>query len=370
VLRFLLVATLFSAALIAAACDGDTTDTEPQPVVVTPAACDAPYEKLSEWNLFADGVAMTPAQGVTKYQVIAPLFSDYTTKSRFIYLPPGEKIAYDGSEVWQFPLGTILVKAFGHAPKVSEPNVDVTLRETRLLCLGEDGWVPHTYIWDDAQQDAVREVAGKFIEVAFEGPDGEPIETNYRVPNTNECKTCHATDEVVAPLGTRTRQLDFDVDGVNQLEAFANAGMFDVGPPPYPEREHLVDPQDTSQDLFLRVRSYWDSNCASCHRDGNEAQQSGLYLAFDKTDPETLTDQSTIGLCKTPTSAGGATCGNSIDVVPGDPDASIMICRMSVEEPKWRMPPLGSLVVHQEGLALLREWVASLDPTLCEPAPE
>ena len=59
----------------------------------------------------------------------------------------------------------------------------------------------------------------------------------------------------------------------------------------------------------------------------------------------------------------------TVGVVPGDPDASIMVCRMSVEEPKWRMPPLGSLVVHQEGLALMREWIASLDPTLCEPAP-
>ncbi len=361
---------LLAGLVVVGACEGDTVETTPEPVVVTPAACDAPYEKLSEWHLFADGAALTPAERVWPYQVVSPLFSDYTTKSRFMYLPPGETIAYDATEVWQFPVGTILVKVFGHAPKVSEPNVDVTLRETRLLCLGEDGWVPHTYIWDDEQKDAVREVAGKFIEVAFEGPDGEPIETNYRVPNTNECKTCHATDEVSHPIGTRTRQLDFDVDGENQLEALASAGVFADALPPYAEREHLVDPKDTSQDLFLRVRSYWDSNCASCHRDGNEAQQSGLYLGFERTDPDTITDYSTIGLCKTPTSAGGANCGNDVDVVPGDPDASIMVCRMSVEEPKWRMPPLGSLVVHQEGLALMREWVASLDPALCEPAPQ
>lgn len=367
--RLAILWVLSTAAVVAAACDGETVETTPEPVVVTPAACDAPYEKLSEWHLFADGAGLTPAERVWPYEVISPLFSDYTTKTRYLYVPPGEQIQYKDTDVWQFPVGTILVKVFGHAPKVSEPDVDVTLRETRLLCLGEDGWVPHTYVWDEEQKDATREVAGKFIEVAFEGPDGEPIETNYRVPNTNECKTCHASDDIVHPIGPRTRQLDFEVNGENQLEALQRDGLFAEDPPPYAEREHLVDPRDTSQDLFLRVRSYWDSNCASCHRDGNEAQQSGLYLGFDRTDPAMLDDQSTIGLCKTPTSAGGANCGNDVDVVPGDPDASIMVCRMSVEEPKWRMPPLGSLVVHQEGLALMREWIASLDPTLCEPAP-
>lgn len=261
-----------------------------------------------------------------------------------------------------------MIKTFGHPVKVSDPNVDVTLRETRLLYLEPDGWVPHTYIWDDTQKEAIREVAGKFIAVDFEGPDGEPISANYRVPNTNECKTCHATNDVVQPLGTVTRQLDFEIEGKNQLDSLQAAGFFAGDLPPNEEREHLVDPGDESQDLFLRVRSYWDANCAACHREGVEAEQTGLFLGFDKTDPLEMPNLATIGICKTPTSAGGATCGNSFDVKPGDADGSIMICRMSVEEPKWRMPPLGSLVVHQEGLALMRDWVDSLDPTLCEPA--
>jgi hypothetical protein len=85
-----------------------------------------------------------------------------------------------------------------------------------------------------------------------------------------------------------------------------------------------------------------------------------LWLRYDLTDPETAA-RASLGICKMPQSAGGATCGNVLDVVPGMPDASIMICRMESEEAKVRMPPVGRNLLDEQGLALIREWIDSLD---------
>ena len=44
----------------------------------------------------------------------------------------------------------------------------------------------------------------------------------------------------------------------------------------------------------------------------------------------------------------------------GDPDASIFICRLTSTDPEVRMPPLVSRVPHDEGIALIREWIAGM----------
>jgi hypothetical protein len=48
------------------------------------------------------------------------------------------------------------------------------------------------------------------------------------------------------------------------------------------------------------------------------------------------------------------------DLVPGKPEESILVARMESTRPKEMMPQIGRSVVHQEGVALVREWVRSL----------
>ncbi len=55
------------------------------------------------------------------------------------------------------------------------------------------------------------------------------------------------------------------------------------------------------------------------------------------------------------------------DLVPGRPDESILIYRLESTAPKVSMPALGRDVVHEEGVRLLRQWIASL-PGSCGPA--
>ena len=72
-----------------------------------------PLEKLSQYGLFqADGAAQQPAVGVIPYDLNSALFSDYTSKYRFIKLPPGTHATYSDQDVFEFPVGTVIAKTF------------------------------------------------------------------------------------------------------------------------------------------------------------------------------------------------------------------------------------------------------------------
>ncbi len=362
---------------LAPSCKDEETETEPTPtpvVKVTPAPFGEPYEKLSDWHFFADALAQQPADDLVPYEVIAPLFSDYTTKWRFLYVPEGETVTYNDDDEWDFPVGTIGVKTFAYAADLAHPEGERRIMETRVLVREPDGWKPSTYVWNEDQTEATLIVGGKFVPVDFIDLHGEAVHTEYRVPNTNECQDCHHRDDdqgqpQVVVLGPKTRQLDRDHDygdgPENQIDHYAALGWFASPPTASSGRERLVDPYGDG-DVSLRARSYFDANCSGCHKEGGSATDSDLRLGFHETDPET-SSPATWGVCKIPTSTGGATCGNTYDVVPQDPDASVIVCRMSSTAPDERMPPLGSRIVHEEGLALVREWIESLDPATCSP---
>jgi hypothetical protein len=45
-------------------------------------------------------------------------------------------------------------------------------------------------------------------------------------------------------------------------------------------------------------------------------------------------------------------------VRPGHPDASMLVTRMASRNPAIQMPPLGTRLVDEEALALIRRWIA------------
>lgn len=47
-------------------------------------------------------------------------------------------------------------------------------------------------------------------------------------------------------------------------------------------------------------------------------------------------------------------------IVPGAPDASILLYRMESTDPGIAMPELGRATVHKEGVALVRQWIESM----------
>ena len=54
-------------------------------------------------------------------------------------------------------------------------------------------------------------------------------------------------------------------------------------------------------------------------------------------------------------------------IVPGAPDDSILIFRLESVEPAVRMPELLRQTVHTESVALVREWISSLEGDCAPP---
>jgi len=346
-------------------CGGDDGASGSAAGGVTPPPAGAPWETLAEWHLFDEGGK--PADRVVPYEVVSPLWSDGTTKRRYVYLPKGASIGYQGEEVWSFPVGAVLVKSFSYLLDASDASLGERPLEVRLLVHEPDGWVPHTYAYPDASGAAVRTVAGKDIPVSFVDAAGKQHDLDYGVPNTNLCSECHGVGAKLDTLGGRTRQLNRDHDygdgETNQIDHFAALGWLDAAPPPAASRQTLVDPAGSGS-TSERARSYLDANCAHCHAEGRVASSSGLLLDWAKTAPGN--PASTFGVCKTPTSAGGGTCGLTYDIVPGKPQESVLMCRIASRTGQVQMPPIATQLVDDAGVKLIGEWIQSLSDPPCQ----
>ncbi len=372
VLRALALATL----LLPACSSSDTSGSGGgggSPIVTvtpTPAPEGSPYATLDEWHLFADARAQTPAEGVIPYDVIAPLFSDYTAKQRFLWLPKGAKIGWRDADLWNIPVGAILIKTFAYPIDARDPAKGQRLLETRLLVHeSASGWVGHTYEWDAEQSKATRKVAGDTIDMTWIDAQGKEQQNAYDVPNTNVCQECHGKTGKTSSLGGRTRQWNRDHDygkgPENQIDHLAALGLLDVAPPPVAQRQTLIDPFGTG-DAGERGRAYLDANCSHCHGVIGLAKGTALRLDYDHTDL-VKSDPTDYGVCKTPASSGAdGTCGLMFDVVPGHSEQSILVCRTNSLAPKVTMPPVGHKRIHDEGVAVLKQWIDAMPEHLCQ----
>ncbi|HOY79435.1 MAG TPA: hypothetical protein PLN33_16585, partial [Hyphomonadaceae bacterium] len=98
-------------ALMFAACSG------PAGVRDSVIAAEKPAEKLSEYGFFASAAAhAAPAEGVLPYDLVNALFSDYAGKHRLVYVPKGQSATYNPDKVFDFPVGSVLIKTFAFAP--------------------------------------------------------------------------------------------------------------------------------------------------------------------------------------------------------------------------------------------------------------
>ena len=112
------------------------------------------------------------------------LFSDYTKKKRFLYVPNNKKAVFEEDSVYQFPLGTALIKTFYYNDDERKANPVPNLLETRVLLKRKSGWKAASYVWDMEKKDAELKIAGKTIYTSWINSDGDEKSVRYRVPNT------------------------------------------------------------------------------------------------------------------------------------------------------------------------------------------
>lgn len=323
-----------------------------------------PHKKLSDYGLYRGEMKnLMPDNGLLPYDLNTQLFSDYAQKLRLVYVPEGTPATYREKMVFEFPVGSIIVKNFFYAHDLREPSAGRKIIETRLLMHKAEGWTAETYVWNEEQTEAYRQIAGSTETVSWRDEEGLLRTARYVIPTKNDCKTCHAFNGNIVPLGPKARNLNkrypYTDGSANQLVKWQKTGILQGSPEPEDAPRVPVWDDPSTGSIEQRARAYLDVNCANCHNPGGSANNSGLYLEYDQQDPAKL------GVCRMPVSAGKGSGGLKYDIVPGQPDSSILVYRMEATDPEIRMPEIGRTLVDEEAVALIREWIEQMDAPGC-----
>lgn len=315
-----------------------------------------PYPKLSDYHFFSGEMKnLQPAYGVLPFKPTSELFSDYAQKKRFVWLPENTKATYNGDyNVLELPVGAALVKNF-YYNNVAPLNT-LKIIETRVMIHQQTGWIFAEYLWNEAQTEAYLQELGSTVPITWTNDDNITTTIEYTIPSEENCVTCHAKDNVNLPIGIKPQNLNSSfnyADGIqNQLDKLIAFGYLEDDLPA--SIISMVDYNDSLQPLDLRARSYIDINCAHCHQDGGNTSFVAQRYGFEMTsDPENL------GVCVAATLHPPGIPHGRI-VWPGSTANSVLFYGLNTTNSFWRMPKLGRTVIHQEGVALIEEWINSL----------
>ena len=341
-------------------------------------------QHLSDWHVLdVSGGRLAPNAGVLPYDLVTPLFSDYAHKLRTVWMPAGQSARYSADQAFEFPVGTILSKTFYYpraagatdavletydaepgAPAAGLDLSRVRLVETRLLVRRAGGWTVLPYVWNAEQSEAELQRTGDEKALDLVDAQGHGQKFTYVIPNENQCASCHVTSlksGEFTPLGPKARNLNRTLaytDGAdNQIARWVRAGF--LTGVPAGELPRAADWRDPKTPVAERARTYLDVNCAHCHQTGGTASNTALRL--DALGPADWS----LGLCKPSVAAGKGTGDRLHDIVPGKPDDSILPFRLASTEGGVMMPELGRSTVHQEGVQLIRDWIAAM-PGHCQ----
>ena len=354
--------------ILAASLDGTISRLTRAPVATSTPSFPT---RLSQTGLFKSTATYVPADDLVSYEVNSPLYSDGATKQRHIYLPPGSSLKFSAKHPWTFPDQTVLVKTFSLEKETDNPTSRRRI-ETRLLHRESGAWNGYSFRWNQEQTDAfLVEEAGETV--PYDLPGSSEVasrQQQWRFPSRNECMMCHTLGAHFV-LGFNTRQLNRSVTwngrSMNQLDLFESFGLLE-SPLPRQSRglglfrtsgthtfPRLVDPMDSAESLNLRARSYLDANCAHCHTylgGGN----SPVRMAFDVPAAEMhMFDERPLH--------GAWGTQHARIIAAGEPDRSVLLHRMNTLE-RERMPRIGSHVIDEQGVNLIREWILSLSSDL------
>ncbi|WP_337660866.1 SO2930 family diheme c-type cytochrome [Erythrobacter sp. Alg231-14] len=293
---------------------------------------------LADFGFFADAAGTVPVPGLISYELNTPLWSDGADKLRYLYVPEGSMVESDGDGLLQFPVGSAIIKTFAFGEGADQRYI-----ETRVLLHRADGWIALPYRWNEEQTEAPLALAGARVSIAT--PAGDEI--SYRIPNKNQCKSCHALNDAVMPIGPKARNLSSEL-----LAQLVSQGRMDT-----PPKVTSVLPVwgAAGGNMAAQARAYLDVNCAHCHQPGGGASNSGLDLRWEQD------DAFAVGVRKPPVAAGRGAGGLLVSIEPGNPDASILVHRMNSAEPGVAMPELGRSTIDHQAVRVMRDWIAEMD---------
>jgi uncharacterized repeat protein (TIGR03806 family) len=368
---------VLSALLVTIPYSCSNSDDAEQYAPVSPVVVDlsqVPYPKLSDYKFFTgDMKDQVPALGLLPFAPASVLFSDYAHKKRFVWMPSGLKATFNGNEKsLELPVGAAIIKTFYYDNVQNVTPVGATrIIETRVMIRKSTGWIFADYVWNAQQTEAFLDNLGSFTEVTWL-ENGVSKTANYRIPSEEQCIVCHKKKEMIngveetvfTPIGIKPQNLNYNYNygstSKNQLTKWIEEGYLENNFTLPSASTSTIDYNDTSKSIDLRVRSYFDINCAHCHQDGRHCDYRPMRFAFN----ETQNNRTNMGVCVETADMQDFDPALSKIVTPGNINRSMMFFRLNTTDETYRMPLHGRTVIHEEGIQLIEQWINSLAP--CE----
>lgn len=306
--------------------------------------------RLADTGLYSHFASRTIDPRNLAYSPQYPLWSDGASKRRWIFLPPGTAVDARDPEAWKFPVGTKIWKEFSWGRRV----------ETRYLENTRQGWRYAAYEWRDDESDAILASESGSL-TRYEIAPGKP----HRLPSIADCKSCHQGGRAEV-LGFGALQLSPDRDplapnrealqpGMVTLDTLVRRGLVRgfpadlLTPPP---RVHSPTPRGRA------AIGYLHANCANCHDSVGPLATLGVDLhhalrardAAEQPAALAIGHPSRFKVSRKP----GA---KSVWIEPGSPATSAVAVRMASRNAIVQMPPLGTQLVDEAALEIIREWI-------------
>jgi hypothetical protein len=324
----------------------------------------APPALLQDTGLYTDfGQRLVDSRHL-EFSPQYPLWSDGAVKRRWVSLPPGKAIDGSNPDVWVFPVGTRFWKEFSFGGRRIE---------TRFIERQPDGsWLYATYAWSQDESEA-HLVSEKGKAGACELGGGRW----HLIPSLNDCKACHQghPSEV---LGFGALQLSPDRD--------PNAVHGEPLPAPGVDLRYLVKnkllkrfprallekpPRISAATPVERAAlGYLHGNCGHCHNDVGSLKNLEFALRHVMSDSPSAPERAiatAVGR-KIRARAPGQTEDALLRVEPRHPERSLLMQRMSSRYAALQMPPLGTVILDEEAIALVSRWIAGSDTLEAPPS--
>ena len=306
-----------------------------------------PPLRLRDTGLYDDWDAKTVGARKVRFSPQYPLWTDGARKTRWMQLPQGTWIDASNPDVWTFPVGTRFWKEFAFERRA----------ETRLIELTRDGWKYATYVWNDDETEAVLAPERGIRR-------GMVIRGNVRhaIPSRSDCTSCHEGGPARI-LGFSALQLSDDRDpnaphaepvpeGGMTLGALVAHGLVRGLP------DRATAPRIAAKTPTERAAlGYLYGNCAYCHT--SEGALASLKLSFDypiaSIAPEAPAVRTTVEQIST---FQPASWHKGERVCVANPDQSVLMARIASRNPVLQMPPVGTRIVDDAAVALIRKWIS------------
>jgi hypothetical protein len=311
-------------------------------------------ERLSQTGLYLPGTQTVDSRN-HPYSPQYPLWTDGAAKSRWIRLPAGARIDARNPEAWMFPVGTVFWKEFSFGGRRVE---------TRMMRRTADGqWSYASYVWNDAQTDAVLAPDSGQPGVAEVVPG-----KRHDVPGREDCRGCHE-NRATPVLGFTALQLSDDRDPAAphaeplQPEMLTLRRLMTDGTlagAPAAMATHA--PRIPGDGPARAALGYLTANCGHCHNEQSPVATVRFPLLASGFETPAQTNDSVRRLLARVTDwdLPGREPGRSSLITPGAPDLSVLLVRMRSRRPSSQMPPLGTVVPDRAGLDLITAWITSL----------